>query len=156
MLRPPPTSPLSPSPTLSRSRTSRPVRGRTRLNAAAAPIKRRGRPTSFSRSSRATTARSTTCAASSTPSSTTAARSEEHTSELESQSNLVCRLLLEKKKDHRGNTRGTVLAQTPPPAPGPALEGHSQSPRRARLYCWILAHPRLASSTLSPASLCQL
>src|SRR5688572_31786284 len=29
----------------------------------------------------------------------TAARSEEHTSELQSQSNLVCRLLLEKKKD---------------------------------------------------------
>src|SRR2546430_4357064 len=29
------------------------------------------------------------------------ARSEEHTSELQSQSNLVCRLLLEKKKKHR-------------------------------------------------------
>src|SRR2546430_8759226 len=29
------------------------------------------------------------------------ARSEEHTSELQSQSNLVCRLLLEKKKQHR-------------------------------------------------------
>src|SRR2546427_3861644 len=28
-------------------------------------------------------------------------RSEEHTSELQSQSNLVCRLLLEKKKFHR-------------------------------------------------------
>src|SRR2546430_13541185 len=28
-------------------------------------------------------------------------RSEEHTSELQSQSNLVCRLLLEKKKDRR-------------------------------------------------------
>src|SRR2546427_4695925 len=27
-------------------------------------------------------------------------RSEEHTSELQSQSNVVCRLLLEKKKDH--------------------------------------------------------
>src|SRR5205085_3300042 len=40
-------------------------------------------------------------------------RSEEHTSELQSQSNLVCRLLLEKKKrDHRGSpervVRGTV------------------------------------------------
>src|SRR2546427_4907281 len=32
-----------------------------------------------------------------------AARSEEHTSELQSQSNLVCRLLLEKKKQHRDN-----------------------------------------------------
>src|SRR2546430_12035595 len=33
------------------------------------------------------------------------ARSEEHTSELQSQSNLVCRLLLEKKKQHRSTTR---------------------------------------------------
>src|SRR2546427_6307437 len=31
-------------------------------------------------------------------------RSEEHTSELQSQSNLVCRLLLEKKKKKRSNT----------------------------------------------------
>src|SRR5688572_32579243 len=30
-----------------------------------------------------------------------AARSEEHTSELQSQSNLVCRLLLEKKKQYK-------------------------------------------------------
>src|SRR2546430_13646798 len=34
----------------------------------------------------------------------TACRSEEHTSELQSQSNLVCRLLLEKKKDHISTT----------------------------------------------------
>src|SRR2546430_3445914 len=33
------------------------------------------------------------------PPSTTTSRSEEHTSELQSQSNLVCRLLLEKKKN---------------------------------------------------------
>src|SRR2546427_9609166 len=33
----------------------------------------------------------------------TAGRSEEHTSELQSQSNLVCRLLLEKKKNVRTN-----------------------------------------------------
>src|SRR5256886_10499829 len=32
-------------------------------------------------------------------------RSEEHTSELQSQSNLVCRLLLEKKKKHTNNTQ---------------------------------------------------
>src|SRR2546427_6255156 len=31
-------------------------------------------------------------------------RSEEHTSELQSQSNLVCRLLLEKKKNRRSGT----------------------------------------------------
>src|SRR2546427_8114068 len=33
-------------------------------------------------------------------------RSEEHTSELQSQSNLVCRLLLEKKKKHHSNNIG--------------------------------------------------
>src|SRR5438270_8572656 len=33
-------------------------------------------------------------------------RSEEHTSELQSQSNLVCRLLLEKKKGHTGTGTG--------------------------------------------------
>src|SRR2546430_6498544 len=32
-------------------------------------------------------------------------RSEEHTSELQSQSNLVCRLLLEKKKKHTQTTQ---------------------------------------------------
>src|SRR2546430_9813221 len=32
-------------------------------------------------------------------------RSEEHTSELQSQSNLVCRLLLEKKKKHNATSR---------------------------------------------------
>src|SRR2546430_5905352 len=32
------------------------------------------------------------------------ARSEEHTSELQSQSNLVCRLLLEKKKKNKNKT----------------------------------------------------
>src|SRR2546427_2578240 len=35
-------------------------------------------------------------------------RSEEHTSELQSQSNLVCRLLLEKKKNRRSDRRITV------------------------------------------------
>src|SRR5690606_39476785 len=33
-------------------------------------------------------------------------RSEEHTSELQSRENLVCRLLLEKKKHHRNVLRG--------------------------------------------------
>src|SRR2546427_6202314 len=35
----------------------------------------------------------------------TAKRSEEHTSELQSQSNLVCRLLLEKKKKRKTNKK---------------------------------------------------
>src|SRR2546430_13697952 len=44
--------------------------------------------------------RGTPAASSATTSpSRTASRSEEHTSELQSQSNLVCRLLLEKKKE---------------------------------------------------------
>src|SRR2546427_4846616 len=42
-------------------------------------------------------------------------RSEEHTSELQSQSNLVCRLLLEKKKKEQENTRVQTGA-TPSPA----------------------------------------
>src|SRR2546427_5354042 len=37
-----------------------------------------------------------------------ASRSEEHTSELQSQSNLVCRLLLEKKKKKKAYDRQTV------------------------------------------------
>src|SRR2546427_5468518 len=38
------------------------------------------------------------------------ARSEEHTSELQSQSNLVCRLLLEKKKIHNPPSTATPPA----------------------------------------------
>src|SRR5436190_14833304 len=42
-----------------------------------------------------------------------AARSEEHTSELQSHSDLVCRLLLEKKKPRR--TRSSPASKSPPP-----------------------------------------
>src|SRR2546427_9228478 len=38
-------------------------------------------------------------------------RSEEHTSELQSQSNLVCRLLLEKKKKIRGSRQDADATQ---------------------------------------------
>src|SRR2546430_2795503 len=44
-------------------------------------------------------------------------RSEEHTSELQSQSNLVCRLLLEKKKNMMDRTKhapGATVVPTPP------------------------------------------
>src|SRR2546430_3458223 len=41
-------------------------------------------------------------------------RSEEHTSELQSQSNLVCRLLLEKKKTNKCTSQTYTLA---PPSP---------------------------------------
>src|SRR2546430_6794476 len=48
-------------------------------------------------------------------------RSEEHTSELQSQSNLVCRLLLEKKKHISKSTapREYFFAHPPPPTPLP-------------------------------------
>src|SRR3954464_15613350 len=56
----------------------------------------------------------------------TCARSEEHTSELQSHDNLVCRLLLEKKKHpphtHLHGPPGSRL--TPPP------------PTHARARCW--------------------
>src|SRR2546427_6551273 len=44
------------------------------------------------------------------------ARSEEHTSELQSQSNLVCRLLLEKKKKKKASmcVKCEFLCHTPP------------------------------------------
>src|SRR2546427_8980621 len=41
-----------------------------------------------------------------------AARSEEHTSELQSQSNLVCRLLLEKKKKKQKNSEARQEIRT--------------------------------------------
>src|SRR3954465_8137257 len=63
-------------------------------------------------------------------------RSEEHTSELQSHDNLVCRLLLEKKKEHRHVGRFFTSWQrcappAAPPLPWPrcALPPH---PRRAR------------------------
>src|SRR2546427_6104673 len=43
-------------------------------------------------------------------------RSEEHTSELQSQSNLVCRLLLEKKKKKRSGRTTTPEEKTAPTA----------------------------------------
>src|SRR2546430_4553142 len=46
-----------------------------------------------------------------------AARSEEHTSELQSQSNLVCRLLLEKKKSRLSRLKSMIqyIHLCPPP-----------------------------------------
>src|SRR5256886_5189179 len=59
------------------------------------------------------------CRACSTPPGR-AARSEEHTSELQSQSNLVCRLLLEKKKNqttrHPRHFPSTPCSSTLPPS----------------------------------------
>src|SRR5688572_31747779 len=73
MIRRPPRSTLFPYTTLFRSRRSCPRRG------SLSPPRRPGGPRAGAPPRRCT-------------------RSEEHTSELQSQSNLVCRLLLEKKK----------------------------------------------------------
>src|SRR2546430_3871317 len=57
-----------------------------------------------------------------TPSWSPDGRSEEHTSELQSQSNLVCRLLLEKKKQHPSDSRPRCATTYAPPAtPVPIL-----------------------------------
>src|SRR5205085_8064561 len=56
-------------------------------------------------------------------------RSEEHTSELQSQSNLVCRLLLEKKK--RG---GDLRASDRVPVPVHFAHGGFGIPRAGRLH----------------------
>src|SRR5256885_2938238 len=63
-------------------------------------------------------------------------RSEEHTSELQSPCNLVCRLLLEKKKQHP--TSHTV-EQATGDSPRPNRQRHAQPPDRLRL-------PRLSRS----------
>src|SRR5688572_31741767 len=52
-------------------------------------------------------------------------RSEEHTSELQSQSNLVCRLLLEKKNNH---LIAYTIARTPPYPVLPFLSAHHSPP----------------------------
>src|SRR2546430_8783845 len=85
MIRRPPRSTLFPYTTLFRSRR----RCRRSLGAARLPI--------FSTAGLIRSRRS--CGG----------RSEEHTSELQSQSNLVCRLLLEKKKKNKTTSRDRLV-----------------------------------------------
>src|SRR2546430_6035543 len=101
MIRRPPRSTLFPYTTLFRSkesttfeplRRSSPERYRAMRSTKTTKMGWRGR--SLVRFS-SPEASSTMC-----PSPTCLSRSEEHTSELQSQSNLVCRLLLEKKQRH--------------------------------------------------------
>src|SRR2546428_9934478 len=54
-------------------------------------------------------------------------RSEEHTSELQSRSDLVCRLLLEKKKKH---TTRHLTTTSPPPTSCPPLVPHFYQTRQ--------------------------
>src|SRR5438309_6321569 len=94
MIRRPPRSPLFPYTTLFRSREPRSqgsevrIAGGHRRRPFAGAWRRRG---CTSASSRGTSGRAA-------PGSCAGRRSEEHTSELQSQFHLVCRLLLEKKK----------------------------------------------------------
>src|SRR2546430_4987572 len=86
MIRRPPRSTLFPYTTLFRSEVPRLVRSRRHPPCAAAPRLRHGQGGHLGDDRRHRDRDR---------------RSEEHTSELQSQSNLVCRLLLEKKKKKR-------------------------------------------------------
>src|SRR3712207_8005848 len=99
MIRRPPRSTLFPYTTLFRSRTSRTSSScsanTTWGTCSTAPTQRRA-------------SRPVTHCPSSAPCNVSATRSEEHTSELQSRQYLVCRLLLEKKKNR--------VRQFPPPS----------------------------------------
>src|SRR2546430_10434419 len=92
MIRRPPTSPLFPYPTLFLSRHRR---------LGADHDRDLGRGPERLRARHALAGRRSPLVAPAAPDG----RSEEHTSELQSQSNLVCRLLLEKKKDRTTTTQ---------------------------------------------------
>src|SRR5688572_31791727 len=100
MIRRPPRSTLFPYTTLFRSR-GLPRGGRQARTPRGAEVSPR-RAEGGSRQPRAAAQRSARRLA-----AALAERSEEHTSELQSQSNLVCRLLLEKKKNQTTNYRFT-------------------------------------------------
>src|SRR5688572_32570931 len=61
-------------------------------------------------------------------------RSEEHTSELQSQSNLVCRLLLEKKKIHHPPDQTRPALILPPPQNDAALKLWQTVPLQPRAH----------------------
>src|SRR2546430_11931707 len=99
MIRRPPRSTLFPYTTLFRSHQSESSRApisseRFRPNRSGKYCRDRDRKSIFHRA----------------PTSARQTRSEEHTSELQSQSNLVCRLLLEKKKKKNVNSYSTTAS----------------------------------------------
>src|SRR6516165_2047405 len=77
-------------------------------------------------------------------------RSEEHTSELQSQSNLVCRLLLEKKQNRRADaSNARRCCERANPVPG--RRGPQRVPiLRGRLPVFFLMIRRPPRSTLFP------
>src|SRR2546430_12397966 len=78
-----------------------------------------------------------------------ATRSEEHTSELQSQSNLVCRLLLEKNKHHpQGDSRSRPAASRPKALPRSTLILAYPEPR---LH---VRHPPRSSRSATLAHVC--
>src|SRR2546427_1062178 len=97
MIRRPPRSTLFPYTTLFRSLVSRRKGETSWLALNAAPSAGHG-ARSTSRGPKVFSSRKASCS--------NRRRSEEHTSELQSQSNLVCRLLLEKKKTKPADALG--------------------------------------------------
>src|SRR2546427_3694400 len=100
MIRPPPRSPLFPYTTLSRSARERAASPRERAYIEALAKRYAPIPPADRAALDAAYAAAMGDVVKRYPNDLDAAtlRSEEHTSELQSQSNLVCRLLLEKKK----------------------------------------------------------
>src|SRR2546430_6834667 len=98
MIRRPPRSPLFPYTTLSRPRVLRD--GLDALTAGVDGIRQLAARTATSQQMTEVTRE---------------LRSEEHTSELQSQSNLVCRLLLEKKKTRESRRSHALLRQCQQP-----------------------------------------
>src|SRR2546430_8397453 len=102
MIRPPPRSPLFPYTTLSRSPAAAPATPIDPATAASisGTVKFEGEAP---KAAKIDMSQDPACKGTNVAENVMAAggRSEEHTSELQSQSNIVCRLLLEKKKKMR-------------------------------------------------------
>src|SRR5438309_8877069 len=98
MIRRPPSSTLFPYTTLFRSSCPKPNAAKAKPNAATSAPADQSQPVSPPR--KPTALRPSPTSTATQPVS----RSEEHTSELQSQFHLVCRLLLEKKNSPRAST----------------------------------------------------
>src|SRR2546426_5807755 len=99
MIRRPPRSTLFPYTTLFRSRDRETIQSTQRPHLRGFPLESRPRRLRSAKQF---------------PQSFPSKRSEEHTSELQSPCNLVCRLLLEKKKTHSAPSRWSAQSGTPP------------------------------------------
>src|SRR3954463_16837390 len=81
------------------------------------------------------------------PSAAASRRSEEHTSELQSHDNLVCRLLLEKKEEKTDEVTASRLGLVQPPRDGTSASGY---PRRHVVAFYLLFF--FLQSRLPPSS----